>query len=103
MQLNLKPRAPTDSLTSKISENTPIESRSQLVAYLEAGCRPREEFRIGVEQEVFVCWGTDCRPAAYDGAEEGKTFAKGLMQGFQNEWQRNIDTAVQTLAEETMA
>ena len=33
---------------------TPIESRDELVAWLEAGCKPTSEFRIGTEHEKFA-------------------------------------------------
>jgi hypothetical protein len=68
MQLNLKPRAPTESLTSKISENTPIERRSQLVAYLvaEAGETFAEKLIHRFEHE----WGQDIDAAVQTLAEE---------------------------------
>jgi gamma-glutamylcysteine synthetase len=32
------------------TDPTPIESRDELVAYLEAGCKPEADFRIGTER-----------------------------------------------------
>jgi glutamate--cysteine ligase len=32
---------------------TPINSRDELVAWFEAGCKPREKFRVGTEHEKF--------------------------------------------------
>ena len=32
----------------------PIESKAQLVAYLEAGNKPRADWRIGTEHEKFA-------------------------------------------------
>ena len=36
-----------------ISDETPIESRDALIAYLEAGSKPKDNFRIGTEHEKF--------------------------------------------------
>ena len=33
---------------------TPIETRDELVAWLEAGCKPKAQFRIGTEHEKFA-------------------------------------------------
>jgi glutamate--cysteine ligase len=48
-------------------DNTPIESRDQLVAALEAGCKPRERWRVGTEHEKFGFHVKDFSPVAYDG------------------------------------
>jgi gamma-glutamylcysteine synthetase len=53
------------------AEPMPVESRAQLVEYLAAGCKSPEQFRLGSEQEMFVCRGDDYSPAEYDGPEPG--------------------------------
>jgi glutamate--cysteine ligase len=45
----------------------PIESRAELVAYLEAGCKPGEDWRIGTEHEKFGFHTADLTPVPYDG------------------------------------
>ena len=45
----------------------PIESRDELVACLEAGCKPAEDWRIGTEHEKFGFHKKDLTPVAYDG------------------------------------
>ena len=40
---------------------------AQLVAYLEAGCKPRAAWRIGTEHEKFGYRKADLRPLAYEG------------------------------------
>jgi glutamate--cysteine ligase len=45
----------------------PIESEKELVAYLEAGCKPREDWRIGTEHEKFGFHKADLSPVPYDG------------------------------------
>jgi glutamate--cysteine ligase len=47
----------------------PITDRRQLVAYLEAGCKPPEAWRIGTEHEKFAFRLSDLRPLPYDGPD----------------------------------
>jgi glutamate--cysteine ligase len=49
------------------SETQPIESRDDLVAYLEAGSKPKQDWRIGTEHEKFGYYRADNRPVPYDG------------------------------------
>lgn len=50
------------------SQNTQeITSKTDLVAYLEGGCKPREDWRIGTEHEKFVFTRDDRKPLTYDG------------------------------------
>ncbi|QDT68777.1 Glutamate--cysteine ligase GshA [Planctomycetes bacterium MalM25] len=53
------------------AESIPVESKAQLVEYLESGCKAPELFALGTEQEQFVYHASDFRPAAYDGPEPG--------------------------------
>jgi glutamate--cysteine ligase len=46
---------------------TPIETRDELVAWLEAGCKPKEKFRVGTEHEKFAFTVGDRRPVPYAG------------------------------------
>src|SRR5215813_5809562 len=46
---------------------TPIETRDELVAWLEAGCKPKEQFRVGTEHEKFAFTVADHRPVPYSG------------------------------------
>lgn len=48
-------------------EINPIENKYQLVEYLQSGCKAPELFALGTEQEQFVYYESDFRPAAYDG------------------------------------
>ena len=41
---------------------TPIRSRDELVAWFEAGCKPKSEFRVGTEHEKFPFRITDHSP-----------------------------------------
>jgi glutamate--cysteine ligase len=49
------------------SGGEPITSKAQLVAYLEAGSKPRELWRIGTEHEKFGFTVDDLRPLPYEG------------------------------------
>ena len=48
------------------ADDTPITSRRQLAEYLEAGCKPREAWRIGTEHERFGFRRTDLSPPPYE-------------------------------------
>jgi len=50
-----------------VSDATPIESRDQLVAALESGCKPREAWRVGTEHEKFGFYRSDLSPVPYGG------------------------------------
>ena len=45
----------------------PIGDKTQLIEYLETGCRKSEDWRIGTEHEKFVFQLGTLRPAPYDG------------------------------------
>src|SRR5688572_15779553 len=44
-----------------------VESREELVAFLEAGGKPKEEWRIGTEHEKFGFHKADLTPVPYEG------------------------------------
>jgi glutamate--cysteine ligase len=44
----------------------PIESRDDLVRYLEEGCKPPDRFKIGTEHEKFAFRGKDLSPVPYE-------------------------------------
>jgi len=57
----------------------PIESFDQLAAYMEAGCKPRDRWRIGAEHEKFG-WLTDSRaPLPYAGPRSISAIFDGLV------------------------
>src|SRR5690606_32470234 len=56
----------------------PIESRADLVAYLEAGCRPRRDWRIGTEHEKLVFRKHDLRRPPYEGEGGIRALFEGL-------------------------
>ena len=55
------------SLQASKGDHAPVESVDQLAAYLEAGCKPKSQWRIGTEHEKFVYCQTNLTPAPYEG------------------------------------
>ena len=55
-----------------------VTQRRQLVEYLEQGCKPREQWRIGTEHEKFVFRLADHRPVPYEGEDGIGAFLQGL-------------------------
>ena len=61
------------------ADTTPIESRDQLAAHLESGCKPRETWRIGTEHEKFGFYKDGHAPVPY----EGRRGIRALLEGMQ--------------------
>ncbi|KAA9010569.1 glutamate--cysteine ligase [Histidinibacterium aquaticum] len=56
----------------------PIESRDQLAAYLEAGCKPKADWRIGTEHEKFGYCRDTQKPLPYEGERSIRAVLEGL-------------------------
>jgi glutamate--cysteine ligase len=61
-------------------DTTPIETRDDLVAWFEAGSKPRSQFRIGTEHEKFVFTFEGHEPVAYG----GRRGIRALLEGMQH-------------------
>lgn len=74
-----------------------IESKRQLVEYLEFGCKPHESFRLGAEQEQFVYHTREYSPAVYDGPNPGiRSLLESLQQfGWQPITENELPVALQ--------
>ena len=59
---------------------TPIETREDLVAWFEAGSKPRSRFRIGTEHEKFAFTVEGYNPVPY----EGRRGIRALLEGMQH-------------------
>src|SRR6478735_890461 len=59
---------------------TPIGSRDELVAWFEAGSKPKAEFRVGTEHEKFAFTVDGHRPVPY----EGPRGIRALLDGMQH-------------------
>ncbi len=60
----------------------PITSPAQLAEYLEAGCKPIEDWRIGTEHEKFGYCRDTQRPLPYEGDRSVKAVLEGLRDRF---------------------
>lgn len=60
------------------SATSPLGHRDQLVTYMETGCKPRADWRIGTEHEKFAFDLETLRPLPYEG-EKG---IAALLEGF---------------------
>ena len=63
------------------SGGAPIERYEDLAAYLESGCKPREDWRIGTEHEKFGYCKDTLNPLPYDGARSIRAVLEGLRDG----------------------
>ncbi len=66
-----------------------VESRDDLVAWLEAGAKPAEAFRIGAEHEKFPFYKSDLTPVPYEGPRGIRALLAGM--GERLGWERIED------------
>ena len=59
-----------------------IEHEDQLAEYLESGCKPKEEWRIGTEHEKFGYCEDSHNPIPYEGERSIKAVLEGLRDRF---------------------
>ena len=57
---------------------TPIESHAELAAWLQAGCKPEADFRIGTEHEKLPFTLSDHRPVPYKGPHGIRALLEGM-------------------------
>jgi glutamate--cysteine ligase len=69
---------PEPSMARDQIDMTPLESRDELVAWLEAGCKPKSEFRVGTEHEKFVFTIDGHRPVPYAGRRSIRALLDGM-------------------------
>jgi glutamate--cysteine ligase len=58
---------------------TPINSRDELVAWFEAGCKPASEFRVGTEHEKFAFTLNGHKPVPYGGPRGIRALLDGMQ------------------------
>ncbi len=63
-------------MNDDLAEPPIVESRDELVAYLESGCKPPGQWRIGTEHEKFGFCTETLKPVPY----EGEKSVLGLLQ-----------------------
>ncbi len=60
----------------------PIEHAGQLAEYLEQGCKPHADWRIGTEHEKFGYCQDNLKPLPYDGPRSIRAMLEGLRDRF---------------------
>jgi glutamate--cysteine ligase len=58
---------------------TPIETRDELVAWFEAGCKPKAQFRAGTEHEKFAFTVDGHKPVPYGGPRGIRALLEGMQ------------------------
>jgi len=58
---------------------TPIETREELIAWFEGGCKPKSQFRIGTEHEKFAFTQEGQHPVPYDGHRSIRALLEGMQ------------------------
>ena len=63
-------------------KNRVVESKADLVEYLEQGCKPASQWRLGTEHEKFGFTVDDLRPLPYEGERSIRSILVGLAEQF---------------------
>ena len=69
-------------LDSGKNEMPPVESRDELVAYIEEGEKPKANWRIGTEHEKFPFYRDGLRPVPYEGPAGIQALLEGMASRF---------------------
>ena len=67
---------------SKPAKSIQVNSKSDLVEYLEGGCKPKSEWKLGTEHEKFGYTLNDLRPLPYEGKCGIRAILTGLAEQF---------------------
>jgi glutamate--cysteine ligase len=70
------------STKTAAADLTPMESFADLAAYLEAGCKPKDRWRIGTEHEKFGFHTDTLTPIPYDTDRGVRAMLEGLQHRF---------------------
>ncbi|MEM7766213.1 MAG: glutamate--cysteine ligase [Pseudomonadota bacterium] len=69
--------------TTDIDESAPrIAGKAELVEWMEAGCKPKADWRIGTEHEKFGFLKAGNRPLPYEGTASVSAMLEGLRDRF---------------------
>jgi glutamate--cysteine ligase len=71
-----------------------VETTQQLVAWMAAGCKPIERWRIGTEHEKFLFQTTTHAPVAYDGPAGVRAIFEHMMRDYGWEAIREGETII---------
>ena len=59
-----------------------LTDKRELTAWLESGCRPKDQWRIGTEHEKFGFCTESCSPLPYEGKRSIRTMLEGMASRF---------------------
>lgn len=77
-----------------------LEHANQLKDWMEAGCKPAEDWRIGTEHEKFGFRTADHTPLSYDGPDGIRAMLEGLMRfGWQGKYEGDVLVGLSRSAE----
>ncbi|MGC4407885.1 glutamate--cysteine ligase [Rhizobium rosettiformans] len=62
------------------TDQTPLGTLDDMAAYMAAGSKPKEQFRIGTEHEKFAFFRTDNSPVPYHGDASISALLKGMQE-----------------------
>ena len=65
-----------------LGKGAPITGKADLVAYVEQGCKPPADWRIGTEHEKLIYLCPSLRRAPYEGADGIGAVLNGLVESF---------------------
>ncbi|MDZ7791432.1 MAG: glutamate--cysteine ligase [Xanthomonadales bacterium] len=65
-----------------MNPDTILTEKRALVAWLESGCKPQSEWRIGTEHEKFGFCTESLRPLPYDGERSIRAMLEGMAEHF---------------------
>ncbi|MBF0368033.1 MAG: glutamate--cysteine ligase [Magnetococcales bacterium] len=71
------------------SLSDPITTRDPLIAWLESGCKPKAQWRVGTEHEKFGFNKRDLRPIPYEGPSGVRAVLEGMAERFG--WQQVLE------------
>jgi glutamate--cysteine ligase len=79
-----EPKTPGKNMSNPgDADATPITSVGQLADYIAAGCKPRDQWRIGTEHEKFGFRDTDFAVPPYESADNHPASIHDLLAGLQ--------------------
>ena len=74
------------AMARDVTDITPITSRDELVAWLEAGAKPAAQFQIGTEHEKIPFYKSSHSPVPYEGVPaQGQGGIRALLEGMQKQ------------------
>ena len=62
------------------TDQTPVRSTAEMIAYLAEGAKPKEAFRIGTEHEKFAFFTADNGPVPYSGERSISALLHGMQE-----------------------